>query len=76
MVLININKRTDTKTVTTKNTSVGSGGAAAAKIVIPKMTLATNFAFFGNNATSYYKLHSLSTGVGSVRNNRHKRGNT
>lgn len=74
MTLINVKKASTLTTAPTKGTSVGSGGGAAAKIVIP--IAPTTMSLFNSNSNQYYKPHSLTVGVGSVRNSRHRKGKT
>ena len=74
MTLINVKKPSTLTTAPTKGASVGSGGGAAAKIVIP--TAPTQMSLLNSNSNQFYKPHSLTVGIGSVRNARHRRGKT
>lgn len=65
---------TPTHFVPNKAAGGGGGSKATTKVVIPK-AFAMN-SIFNSNANQFYKPHSLSVGVGSVRNARHMRGKT
>ena len=64
-------QNTNTKAKEVENARIQAKSIAPPPLALPPDALAKGTSFpplFGNNATTYYKPHSMSTGVGTVRN--------